>query len=173
MNINLIIVIAGYVLIAGIIPYLLLKSKTDVKKMGECIYSFSKKKNYNAIAVDIVAIILLTVLFFREFSTLSTVVLAGCCVLAVYIMTKDLGNQRNYGVYEEGMIVPNNVIFYDDIISFPVFQLPAEEQEHYAKNLLVVITDSKGKSEIVFSSEEECQEVIRILKERGIISDSE
>ena len=144
---------------------MLIQNKQTMKKMGKNLLSFPKKNFIGMIAVEIVAIILLAILIFRDFRGISIV--AACCVLSVFLITRDGFNQKNYGLYENGMIVPNFVIFYEDIITFPVDQLPLEEQEHYAKNTLILVTQ-KGKCEVVFEAEELCQTVKDKLKELGI-----
>lgn len=169
MSRNIVISIISYVIVAILIPVLYGTSKKNVKKMGECLLPFPKKNLVGMIAVDIAAAVLLAILIFRNFGNM-TILLAGCCILSVYIMSKDGFTQKHYGVYENGLIAPNHIIFFDDIIAFPVFELPPEEQEHYAKNTLVIVTESKGKIEIVFPTEEQCSLVVSKLKQMNVIT---
>lgn len=171
MNRNLIIVITGYILIVFELIYLNLRSKKTVKEMGNCLFAFPKKNIWGMYGVDAVAALLLGILLVRDFGKLN-IMFAAICVMSVYLITKENGNHRYYGVYEKGLIAPSYMFFYDDIMSFPVFELPLEEQEHYAKNTLVVVTKSKGKFEIIFESEEQRTAVVAKLTELGVIQNT-
>ena len=69
------------------------------------------------------------------------------------------------------LIVNSTFVEYSDIVTFPVLDLPKEEQENYPKNVLVVATESKGKVDLIFSSDKECALVIEKLKEIKIITE--
>ncbi|MCQ2591749.1 MAG: hypothetical protein MJ188_03105 [Treponema sp.] len=172
MDNNRITVIVGLVCISTIISWLMVKGKKNAEQMGNCVYGFPKKIPVGMLAVDFMAIVFLLILLFRDFGFMS-VIFAAIAVLAVYIITRDGGNYKYFGVYEKGIIAPSALIFYEDIMTFPVFELPLDEQAHYPKNTLVVVTKTKGKQEIVFDSEEQCQKVVEELKGLEIIKNSE
>ncbi|MCQ2575592.1 MAG: hypothetical protein MJ162_02540 [Treponema sp.] len=165
---NQIIVIIAFVTLMIMMPSLFVMSKKNASKMGDCLFSFPKKPSLTAIASCVLSVVLLGVLLFRNFGYL-TLILAGCCILAPYMMAKDSFSCKYYGVYEKGMIVPGFTVFYDDILAFPVFELPPEEQEHYPKEELVIVTNTKGKFSVRFASEEECNKVIENLKTLQVI----
>ena len=163
-----IIIIACYVIMAAVIPYLLITNRITLKKMGECVLKLPRKSIAGVIVIDVIALVLPAILIIRDFRNMNYV-FAACSILAYLIMTKDGFNRKNYGVYQNGLIAPSAVVFYEDIIGFPVLELPPEEQENYSKNTLVLVTKKSSHLEIFFSSEKECREVLEQLRQIGII----
>lgn len=153
---------------AGILPYLLITNRITLKKMGECLLKLPRKSSIGVIIIDIIALIIPAILLIRDFRSMNFI-FAACSLLAFFIMTKDGFNRKNYGVYQKGIIAPSTIVFYEDILGFPVFELPPEEQENYPKNTLILVTKKASRQEIIFSSEKECREVLEKLQEIGII----
>ena len=116
-----IIIIACYLIMAGILPYLLITNRITLKKMGECLLKLPRKSSVGVIIIDIIALIIPAILLIRDFRSLNFI-FAACSLLAFFIMTKDGFNRKNYGVYQKGIIAPSAIIFYDDILGFPVFE---------------------------------------------------
>ena len=147
--------------------YLLVLNRISMKKMGECLLKLPKKSKFGFILADAIALFLPLFLLFLDFKY-QWFFLGSA--LSFYIATKDGINSGRFGVYRNGFIVPSAIIFYEDILSFPVFELPVEEQKQYAKNTLIVVTKKRGQQEIVFSTDEECEAVVQKLKETGMIA---
>lgn len=164
-----IVSLACYIIIAFLIPILFVMNKRTLKAMGECLLKLPRKSSAGVIVVDFIALLLPLLLFFRDFKNMN-ILFVLCSIISFFIMTKDGFNKKNYGVYQNGLIAPSAVIFFKDIISFPVFELPEEEQAHYAKNTLIVVTKKVSRQEIIFSSDDECRAVVEKLKEIGVIS---
>lgn len=168
MNKTIIILIC-YIIMAAIVPSLLIINKRTLKAMGACLLKLPRKSAIGVIVIDVIAILLPLLLFFRDYKNMNFL-FTSCSIIAFFIMTKDGFNKKNYGVYQKGLIAPSAVFFYEDILGFPVFELPPEEQAHYAKNTLIVVTKKASRQEIIFSSDEECRAVVEKLKEIGVIS---
>lgn len=167
-----------YVFIIGIISYVLfiaslvfipLKRKNVVNMAGKCLLSLPRKKYGYFIGVDVVAVVLITLIFFIRYSPLVTVVLCGCGVLGSWIIAGEAALGPKNGLYENGMIFIGKYIPYDDIVTFPIFNLPKYEQKNHPGNVLALVSGKYGSVEIAFDSDSDCQQVVRKLKELGLI----
>ena len=57
-----------------------------------------------------------------------------------------------------------DILFFDDIISLPLEELPQEERARYPDNVLVVVTKKRGKRQLTFDNANELAEVLSLLK---------
>lgn len=169
MNFNLILVIMSYILFAGSIVAIPIKRKNVMKLTGKSLITFPKKKFGYFIAVDIVAFILITILFFIRYSGFVSLVLCGCGVLGAWIIVGEAALGPIYGLYENGFVASGKFIPFDDIVTYPVFNLPKSEQKNHPDNVLVIASKRYGNMEILFDSAEICSQVVAKLKELGKI----
>jgi len=163
-----IIIIVNYLVIALMLPYLINDNKKTVKKMGKCLLALPRKSSWRGILVDIIAVIIPLILLIRDFGNMNYLFM-GCSLLSFFIMTKESFAQKYYGVYENGFIAPSAVIFYSELLAFPVFELPEDDQAHYPKNSLIVVTTKKSRQEIIFPTDEECAQFVAKLREINVI----
>lgn len=171
MDIRLIIGIISYLLVFASIISIPIKRKSIDNISGKLILGFPKNKPVMTIIVDIVSLILITSvnLILKNYSLLIIIILCGCGVLGAWIVAGDAAMGPKYGLYENGIIAAGKFISYDDIITFPILNLPIEEQKNHPDNVLSIATRKYGLIDIVFSSEEVCNQVIKKLDELGEI----
>ena len=162
MSTNIIILILCYIVMVGILIFLPQNTKKLLQKAGNLIFSYGRSTNIRFYTVFIVS--------FQNLSFYS-IIIQLCGVLGLFIVCKEANLKKHNGVYEKLLIVNSTFVEYSDIVTFPVLDLPKEEQENYPKNVLVVATESKGKVDLIFSSDEECSLVIEKLKEKKIITE--
>ena len=167
---NLIILIFCYILMISFLIFLPLYSKKLLSKAGNLYFSFNKKTDAKYYGVLIFSLLLIFLMYFQQ-ATLYTFIINACAVLGFFIVNKESTFKKNYGVYENMIIANSTFVEYSDIVTFPILDLPKEEQENYPKNCLTIATKSKGKINLVFSSDEECSLVIEKLKELKIITE--
>lgn len=162
----LIVALTGMAVVLSLIPF---RRKKIIKEAGEVIYAMNHKNLGRLIFVNIVAIILPVLVFKMNYNYLLSGALSICGIAASFIVTKDAGISDLDGVYENALVCNGNFIKYSDIKEFPVFKLPKKDQELYAKNALVIVTNKNIKTELVFASDEECQRVIAQLVQMKVI----
>lgn len=169
MIVNYIIVSIAYILYLIGIFTIPIKRKHVMDISGELILGFPKLKLSFTIFVEILALVLITLNIFIVYSLLVTVVLCGCGVLGAWIIVGEVALGPKYGLYENGIVAAGKFIPYDDIMTFPILNLPKYEQEHYPNNILVVASRQYGNIEIAFDSDEICAEVIATLTKMGLV----
>ena len=170
MSTNLIILILCYIVMIGILIFIPQNTKKLLQNAGNLIFSYGRSTNIRFYTVCIVAFLLVFIVSFQNVSFYS-IIIQLCGVLGLFIVCKEANLKKHNGVYEKLLIVNSTFVEYSDIVTFPVLDLPKKEQENYPKNVLVVATESKGKVDLIFSSDEECSLVIEKLKEIKIITE--
>ena len=164
MNPNMLLVIAGYILfICGLIA-IPVKQKKVMAIAGNCLYSFPKKRTGFIVGVEITAFVLITLSVLMNYTFFITMILCACGVLGAWIVVGEAALGSKYGLYDNGIVAVGKYIPYDDIVTFPILNLPKEEQKHYPQNVLVIASRKYGNIEVPFDSDEICGEVIRILR---------
>ena len=169
MSYNVIIAIISYVLFFSSFIVIPVKRNKVNSMAGKCLYGFPRKKIVFDILVEVVAVVLITLNLFIRYSLLSTIVLCACGVLGAWIIIGELSLGKKYGLYENGIVAAGKYFPFDDIMSFPVFNLPKSEQKDCPKNILVIVSRKHGKVEIPFDSDAIGINVVNKLKEMGVI----
>ena len=167
MDINLLLVLISYVLVGASFISIPLKRKNVMAEVGNPILLFPKKGYGFTIGVQVVAIILITILFFIRYTVFVSIVLCGCGVLGAWIVVGEAALGPKYGLYKNGIVAVGKYIPYSDIITYPVFNLPKKEQLNHPGNVLVIACRKYGNVEITFESDEICSEVVAKLRELG------
>ena len=163
------ILIAGYILFASSLVAIPLKRKIVMAVTGELLYGFPKKRIGFMIGVEIAAAVLITLSFFIRYTFFVTVILCGCGVLGAWIIVGEAALGKYYGLYENGIIGAGKYIPYDDILGFPVLNLPKNEQLNHPQNVLIFISRKYGNVELSFETDEICNEVITTLRKMHVI----
>lgn len=169
MDINLILVVISFILFGASLIAIPLKRKSVMALTGNPLILFPKKGYGLIIGVEIVAVVLITILFFIRYSFFVSAVLCGCGVLGAWIVVGEASLGPKYGLYENGIVAVGKYIPFDDIVTYPVFNLPKSEQANHPDNVLVIACRKYGNVEIVFDSAEVCSQVVNKLKELGEI----
>ncbi len=169
MIVKLVFLIAACCGIAVVLSMIPFRRKKIIREAGEVIYAMNHKNLSRLILVNVIAVFLSVIVFKMNYNYLVSGALSACAVAASFIVTKDAGISDLDGVYENAILCNGNFIKYSDIKEFPVFKLPKKDQELYAKNALVIVTNKNIKTELVFASDEECQRVIAQLVQMKVI----
>lgn len=140
--------------------------KKIAAKSGEVVFKTSQPSLGRAVIIFLLGFLLMAATMIRSFSLINQLILCGCALLGEEMAMREFCLSGKYGVYEKGIISAGRFVAFDDIVTFPVLNLPPEEQEHYDKRTLVIATKSVGKVELVFASEEECRKVTDEAKKR-------
>ena len=164
MDPYLLIAIAGYVLFFCSLGAIPVKRKKVIDEAGECIYGFPKKRTGFMIGVEVTAFVLITLSYFIRYTFFVTIILCACGVLGAWIVVGEAALGGKYGLYENGIVAVGKYIPYDDIVTFPILNLPKDEQLNYPQNELVIASRKYGNIEIPFDSDEICREVVHLLR---------
>lgn len=164
MNTNTLILIGTYVIIAGVLASMPARTKKTMAEAGELKLAVKNKVKISFIAIFAAAILLPLVVIFRDYSLLYNIMFCLISVMGSVITARDACLMGHYGVYVNCVIAGGICVRYDDIVTFPVLNLPLEEQENYDHANLVIATKSKGNLNMVFASEEECKKATDLVR---------
>ncbi len=166
MNLNFILfVLIPFILMVVIsigMPFYKLKI---MKGAGEKLLPLAKKSTKLSFIASAVAIVLMFLSLMFDFGRMNFII-PYCAVLGLFIAVRESTFIPVNGVYENLLIVGSDILYYDDILSLPLDQLPAEEKARYPDYVLLVVTKKKGKRQLTFSNANEVNEVLSVLKKR-------
>lgn len=165
MDTKKLMLIATYAILAVILAGMPSRSKKIMADAGSLKMAVKNKPKISFIIIFIAVLILPFVVLFRDYSLLYTVMFCLISIMGSYITARDACLWGHYGVYENCVIAGGICVKYDDIVTFPILNLPLEEQENYDQANLVISTKSKGNLNMVFSSAEECKAAAEIVRE--------
>lgn len=171
LSVLIIVAICIFAIDTGFILYV----KDILKYCGKKIFlTYHPKKNYRLVLFSgkIVLFMAIAVTYLTNFGLFVQIVLNSCYILADYIITREYLLNKNSGIYEHGIIQGSVFIKIDDIVTFPVLNLPKEEQESYPDYTLSVATKSKGNIDLIYKNKEERDLIVSKLVEMKIISTS-
>ena len=169
MDLYLVIVVISYILFLTSIIMIPYKRNNTVNQAGSLILGFPVNVIKRTVVVEVVAFVLITLVFFIRYEMLITFVLCGCGVLGSWIVMPEAALGSKYGIYEKGIIAVGKFIPYEDIMAFPILSLPKSEQMNHPQNILTIVSRRYGKLELAFESDEVCMEVIQQLRKMRII----
>lgn len=170
MTRSLIISLGGLFLCILSLPFVIFQVKDSVKKLGNSVFLGKYKFSVKLFFIYFMAISLLVLLLFRNFSHIMKYVMAICAVLAVYLANKILVRAKYVGVYENGIVIPQGaIIFFSDIKGFSDFDKSDEVPEKDRNRILVIETKQNGKLGCLWRSSEECQKVKDALKKLNLM----
>ncbi len=159
MNILTIVHIVSYVIALGILIALPIRMATFAKKNGECILLLKRTTGYMYPLIICLSIVMLGVLYFREYALYMVIILHSIPLLALEMCTRELLYRSKAGIYNSFIIVEGRKLLKDDF-----YALPTLEYETDINNTLEVVTEKKGTILLVFASLEERIAAVEILK---------
>lgn len=157
MDQNVIVVIISYILYILTFVSIPIRKNLVMKETGKLIYSFSQKIGTRVILIDVFSAVLIALAFLNYSNPVIRFILAACGVMGAFISTNDIIYKPMYGIYENGIISAEKYIRFEDIITFPVLNLPADELKDYPPNPLVLSTKTRGEVLIYFDSDEQSE----------------
>ena len=141
-------------------PFYRLKILMQAGEKKLSLVKKSARLSYIASALAVV-VMLLSIMF--DFGRLNFII-PYCSVLGLFLSIRESNFLPVNGVYEKLLITGSDILFYDDIISLPLEELPQEEKARYPDNVLVVVTKKAGKRQLSFDNANELAEVLSLLK---------
>ncbi len=129
------------------------------RKTGACLLELKKASSQVYISVIVLAIVMLVVLYFREFSLFVSVVLHGTALLALEIASREFLHRSKSGVYENMLVADGKIIKKQSVV-----MLPTLEYETQVDHSLTIATEHKGNVIVFFESVAERESVIEIVK---------
>ncbi|MCF0242434.1 MAG: hypothetical protein HUK25_07335 [Treponema sp.] len=164
-NYKLILLIITLTALLVDIGSLKFRSKKILAQAGALKMELKSKVKILFIVIYLFCFALPVVMFFKDFNILYSITFCLVAVLGCEVTTKDCAMLGKNGIYENCIIQGEIIIFYDDIVSFPILELPEEEQTSYDHSILVVASRLKGNVNVIFQSEEECSAATKLIRE--------
>jgi len=134
-------------------------------RAGSSIYSLKNKKSVliKSILILLLCGLLVFVDYLRVFSVFVDIAICGTAILGAELTVRELCLYKMNGIYQNCIILGSDFVVYDDIMGLPVLQLPEEEQKKYQKNILYLVTKSKGNQQLIFDSDDDCKKAMEII----------
>lgn len=156
MNLTfLLTVTVPFVLMVVIAFYLPLYRKRLMMQAGSKLVAFVKKSARLSYITSGIAFLVLILSLLIDFGRLNFVI-PYCAVLGFYIALRESALLPVNGAYENVLINGSVILKYSDIISYE-----ANEESN-----IIVITNQKGKQQLIFNDTNEALEVKKILKKK-------
>lgn len=150
---------AIYFIQIGIIPLRIKKLK---KKAGECVLEIQNKKSFSFdVAIFILSFVLIAISLVNDFSFYIYIVLCACALIGQEIAIRDFIMNRRSGIYKNGIISTGNYVSFNQIESFPVLELPENEQKNHDESTLDILTKKNGIITLIFNDKNECQNAVK------------
>ena len=142
-----------------------LRRRAIMLRAGSRIFEIKHRKSafFKTLFIVFLCAVLIFVIQSRYFSIFVDIAFCGTAVLGVEFAARQFSLMSLCGAWQNAVIVDTEVVLYDDIVVFPVLQLPPSEQKNYSPNVLVVETKSRGTVNLIFSSEEICKKVLDVI----------
>lgn len=164
MNIKIPLIIITYLLLSADIISSIPRSKKIMSQAGKLLLPVKNRSKIFFMGNYLWALFLPFILLIRDFRPAYEIIFCLVSVAGAEMNTRDFITKGQYGVYENCVIANGVTVFFDDIVTFPILNLPEEEQEKYDHANLVVATKSRGNENLVFSSPEECARATEIIR---------
>lgn len=165
MNTKIIISAVTYVLLIADVATVPFRSKKIMSKAGELKMALKNRSKAYFYAMYAFAFILPAIIFLRNYSLPYNLMFALVAIMGAELTSRDFVTKGKYGVYEHCAIVNGITVLFNDIVTFPILNLPEDEQEKYDHANLVVATKSKGNQNLVFANADECQAATKLIRE--------
>lgn len=165
MNTKIIIAVAAYIFLMADIATIPFRSKKLMTSAGNLKMALKNRSKAYFYAMYAFAFILPAIILFRNYSLAYNLMFALVAVMGAELTSRDFITKGKYGIYENCAIVNGITVFFNDIVTFPILNLPEDEQEKYDHANLVAATKSKGNVNLVFANIEECQAATKLIRE--------
>ncbi len=129
------------------------------KKTGKCLLALKKVKATMYIIVISFSLLMLVVLYFRDFSSAVALVLHSTALLALEMGSRELLYRAKAGVYEFMLVVDGRVVKKDEVVLLPTLEYETETDE-----TLTIVTESRGSIVVFFESKKERDDATQIVK---------
>lgn len=165
MNSKICMIIVTFFIEAVLISTVPFRKKKILSLCGKKLMDVKNSQTTRVFLIYLFCLLLPAVLLIRDFGTATEIIDCAISVLAFEMGTRELSLKGIYGVYENALIAGSTTVEYDDIMAFPVLELPEEEQANYDNTSLSIVCNKKGSMNIAFSSLEECKAVTQKVRE--------
>ena len=169
---NIITIIA----LAGVVIEMLsffVRKKRALKKLGKKHDSLFAKKSLSFLALFILSPMLIFLVHKRQLDLFPGIILYACAILALEIAVRDFTTRVLQGIYENGFVVNNKIILYDDIVDFDPFAPKSpdastftEDAQYIGTPRLDIVTESKGLIFVNFSTSGEKERFLEFYNNR-------
>lgn len=160
MEIITIVQWVSYVIAGILLLTLPLRMHLFTKKTGQCLLLLTRRDNPLYVLIMVLAVIMLFVLKYREFSMIVAIVLHLTALLGIEMSCREMLHRRMAGVYEESLIVDGRFVKRESIILFPTL-----EYEQGPARTLEILTQKNGTITVHFENETERSDAVAILRE--------
>ncbi len=168
--VSLVLRIASLAAIAVLAATIPARKKNIDKKLGKCLLPLSNKKSVLFTAVLVLAPLIIVLQWFRVFAFYIQVILCLSAVLAIELAIRDKVLGSKCGVYENALIVDGRLLMKEDISALPTLEYEKESESFNGDNgdfyrkALQIVTEKSGVIFVGFSSEEERNNAVEIIK---------
>lgn len=148
-----------------------LRVKLLKKQAGDCLFPLTRRPHILSFCAAILALFMLALLYFREFTFSVTLILHATAVLAVELAVRDRLYRQTAGVYEHLVIADARKIRIEDIISFMLpasrseFEDTGGTNEKVENRVLKLVTEQSGEIFVGFENREERDKTAELLKQ--------
>ncbi len=160
MDILTIVHITSYAIAVLLLVSLPVRMALFSKGLGSVLLPLTKTKTNLYILTISLAIVMLTVLHFRDFSIFVASVLHGTALLALEMGVREFLHRIKTGLYEKALVVDGQKILKDEIVA-----LPTLEYETEVDNTLSIVTEKRGTKIVFFATKKERESVVQIIKD--------
>ncbi|MCQ2596238.1 MAG: hypothetical protein MJ181_00185 [Treponema sp.] len=164
MNFKITLIIITYILLIADVLSAIPRSKKIMSRAGKLILPVKNRSKIFFMGNYLWALFLPFILLIRDFRPAYEIIFCLVSVAGAEMNTRDFITKGQYGIYENCVIANGVTVFFDDIVTFPILNLPEEEQEKYDHSNLVVATKSRGNENLIFSSPEECKKATELIR---------
>ena len=159
MDFLTIVQLVSYAIALIILIALPIRKGMFAKKNGECLLVLKRVTGFIYPLIIVLSIVMLAVLYFREYALYMVIILHITALLALEMSTRELLYRSKSGIYTDFIIVEGRKILKTDF-----YALPTLAYETDVNNTLEVVTENKGTILLVFADTEERQRAVEILK---------
>lgn len=165
IELRILFIIVSYIVCALILVSVPFRRMAVSKKAGKQVMKVTGSSIITVICIYVLALLLISVLWLRNFGNAMNVVMCCCGILAFELMTREISLYKKYGIYEKAIVYDGMILGFENIAGFPVLRLPAEDQKNYDSKTLVIQTKTKGTRNFTFRTEEEYRKAVEKLFE--------
>ena len=168
MNQNLLytfVLFSGIVFVAQIvsIPF---RKKSISKKGGSLLMPLENGSIVRVITIFVICALIIVLVPLRNFALWISAVLIFCALLGENFAVKDLCALGKAGIYENMIVTGPNVVYFDDIFSFPTLAYENDpETSMVDKQYLQVMRKNNSTVTLIFESEEKREAALRKILE--------
>lgn len=150
-----------YFLILISIPF---RTKFILSKAGKKIVGGKIHGLFLPILIMVCSFLLIFVVYFKELSFIVDLITCLVGLLGAAMGSEEAALSNIGGLYENGLVGTGHYLPLKEIYHIKEFDWSQEDWENSDKRVFHVVTDKKGTVPFVCTSEEECKEMLDVLK---------